>query len=127
MADAGAVSILRLLDTPSEALGTAVGDLSETLAAAEGQEGVVPSAAYVTIDELRGLYRSLGQQIEAIGTGAGAKADVLAALTRMDAGLVNLAAGLRKGVSEGAVGDLENAKRRIGRAGADLVRAQKKL
>ena len=123
MADAGAVRILRLLETPSAQLAKALEKLGAGLAAAEGLQAEVPLSTLAAIEQLRRIYAGMAQQIESIDSGNAVKRESLAALTKMDIGLESLATGLGQSGGEEAVRSFSMAVRRLEAAGSGIDRA----
>lgn len=123
MADAGAVRIAALLESPSSALAKALGMLQAGLSAAEGLQAEVPISTATAIERLRGIYAGLAQEIEGIDTRGAVKAEALAALAKMDIGLQSLEDGLSQGSEEEAVRSYSMAVRRLNAAGDGIDRA----
>jgi hypothetical protein len=123
MADAGAVRIQALLETPSSALAKALEKLQAGLGAAEGLEVDVPISTATAIERLRSIYAGMAQEIEGIDTRGAIKGEALAALAKMDIGLKSMLDGLSLGGEEEAVRAYSMAVRRLNSAGAGIDRA----
>lgn len=120
MADAGAVRIRDLLETPSEGLATAVEGVGNGLAAAEGLEATIPASTLTAIEKLRRIYAGLASQIKGIDTSGSIKGEALAALTKMDIGLQQLGEGANQPPSEASARALSMAVRRLESGGAGI-------
>jgi hypothetical protein len=120
MADAGAVRIRELLETPSAGLAQAVEGVGNGLAAAEGLEATVPASTLTSIEKLRGIYNSLASQIQGIDTSGAIKGQALAALGKMDVGLEQLGQGAGQAPSEETARALSMAVRRLESGGAGI-------
>lgn len=124
MADAGAVKIKALIETPSSTLGKSTNKLRAGLMASSADEEAVGPGATEAVEKMREFYADLSRQIEAVDTrSSGPQNEALAALARLDTGLGNLLQALYETTGETAEAELRNAKRRIERGGADLARA----
>lgn len=120
MADAGAVRIRDLLETPSEGLATAVEGVGNGLAAAEGLEATIPASTLTSIEKLRRIYAGLASQIKGIDSFDAIKAEALTALAKMDLGLEQLGEGANQPPSEASARALSMAVRRLEAGGAGI-------
>ena len=120
MADAGAVRVRDLLETPSEGLATAVEGVGNGLAAAEGLEAAIPASTLTSIEKLRRIYSGLASQIQGIDTSGSVKGEALAALAKMDIGLQQLGEGADQPPSEASARALSMAVRRLEAGGAGI-------
>jgi hypothetical protein len=120
MADAGAVRIRDLLETPSAGLATAVEGVGNGLAAAEGLEATIPASTLTSIEKLRRIYSGLASQIQGIDTSGAIKGEALTALAKMDIGLERLGEGANQPPSEESARALSMAVRRLEAGGAGI-------
>jgi len=127
MADAGAVVVRKLLETPSSSLTQALEKLQSGLGEAKGLQGEVPSSTTTAIEKLRTIYSALNGRIEGVDTGNAIRDEALAALARMDVGLQALASALSQGSGEEAARSYAMAVRRLEAAGTGLERAIARL
>lgn len=123
MADAGAVRIRYLLETPSAGLARSVESLGAGIGAAEGLEAEVPLSTATAIQRLRDIYAEMARQVGEIDSGNAIKGEALAALAKMDIGLERLATGLSQPPGEESARALSMAVRRIDAAGAGIDNA----